>query len=116
MEDAGEVGVDEPRPLLGRHLGDRAADADAGVVDQHVEAAEALHGRVYGAAHGGAVAHVAGHAHHPRGVVDRSGQRVLGAQDAVIGGAGDDHRVPSHQQRLGHGEADAPRPAGDQCG
>ena len=63
-------------------LGDRPADADAGVVDEHVEAAEALHRRVDGAAHGGAVAHVAGHAHHAGGVVDRRRKRVLGAQDA----------------------------------
>ena len=40
VEDAGQVGVDHLGPLRGRHVGDVGEDADAGVVDQDVEAAE----------------------------------------------------------------------------
>ena len=40
VEDAGEVRVDDLGPLRGRHVGHVGEDADAGVVDEDVEAAE----------------------------------------------------------------------------
>ena len=45
VEDAGQVRVDDLGPLLRRHVGDVGEDADAGVVDEDVEAAEARDGR-----------------------------------------------------------------------
>ena len=46
VEDAAEVGVDDLVPLLDGHVGDVGERADAGVVDQDVEAAERAHGLV----------------------------------------------------------------------
>ena len=42
VEDAAEVGVDDVLPVAGRHVGDVREVADAGVVHEHVESAEAL--------------------------------------------------------------------------
>ena len=39
-EDAAQVDGDLAIPLLGRQFGNRAVDLDAGVVDEHIEAAE----------------------------------------------------------------------------
>ena len=46
VEDAAQVGVDDLAPVVEAHVGDVAELADAGVVDEHVEAAESLHGLV----------------------------------------------------------------------
>ena len=44
VEHAGEIGLDDLCPLIRRHRGDVGEDADAGVVDEEVEAAEARGG------------------------------------------------------------------------
>ena len=47
----GEHDVDEPLPLLERLLEEGHDDAHAGVVDEHVDTAEGVHGRLGHACH-----------------------------------------------------------------
>ena len=58
VEDAGDVGVEHQPPVVVGHIGDVAEHADAGVVDERVEAAEAGRGGGAGGGHVGGAAHV----------------------------------------------------------
>jgi hypothetical protein len=105
-DHAEEVDVQDPAPLLERVVLDRALGADAGVVDQHVQAAPALgHG-----GHGGADRGVVGH-------VGDQGQGPLGALDRLGGGRGvqveGGHPGPPSGQQPDRGQTDAGPAAGD---
>ena len=74
-----EVDVEHRVPLVLGQLVRQPVGADAGVVEQHVDAAEALDRRVDGGAHGRVVAHVG----------DAATQRAaLGARASDVSSAG----------------------------
>ncbi len=58
QERRGQVGLDDLVPQLERHFVDRGAIGDAGVVDQHVDGAEALDRAIEQVLHRGFVGHV----------------------------------------------------------
>ena len=57
----GEVGIDDPVPEVERHLVNRGAVGDAGVVDEHIDNSEAFDGVVEQGLDGGLVRHVGRH-------------------------------------------------------
>ena len=61
VEDAAEVGVDDLAPVVQAHVGDVGELADAGVVDEDVDAAEAADGLVHQALRIGRLPHVRAH-------------------------------------------------------
>ena len=111
QERAGQVDVDDVPPLLERQVLERAADADAGVVEQQVDAAErAPCVAANSASHRRRVGDVGRHRERARrvaaGVDDRLLQRLASAarqRDAPA----------VAQQRDGDGLADAGAGAGD---
>ena len=66
VEAGVEVGVDHPLPLVGLQLQEGLADDHCCVIDQHVDAAEALLGLVESRVHGAAVRHIKSQREHVR--------------------------------------------------
>ena len=91
VEEAGQVDVDEPVPLFLGQRRNRCAHADAGVVHENVESAEALDHGGQRALHRRPLAHVAHDADHAGGIAGRGRQGRLCPQGAVVGGGRDDH-------------------------
>ena len=112
VEHAGEVGADDAVPLVVRHIGDRHADADAGVVDEHVEAAELRDGRAHRQLR--RAPHRARRRQSPC-----TGRRARRAARSACTTPSSVVPViatvsPRAQQRLGHREANAPGAASNQ--
>ena len=105
-EDTGEVGPDDAFPFVMGQVGDRHADANAGVVDEGVKPAEALGGGSNRPFSRGGVANVADDAGDASGVANRGCERVFSAHHAVGRGAGKGDAIAVTQQHLGKRVAD----------
>jgi hypothetical protein len=100
------------RHFLVRHVAHGAEQADAGVVDERIEAAEARHGRAERSGHVGGHSDVGAQREDAAGCLAFEIGRC-GAQ-AVVRRAGDRHRGAARRERPGGSEPDAARAAGYQ--
>jgi len=107
--------VDRPQPVsvFDGHLLQRAADDDAGVVDQDVQPAEFPHGLLDRSGDRGGVGVIGLDDQDPAAV----GVDLLGHRLRLAGGGdvGERHRGPVVGQPLGDGRADAAAAARHQC-
>jgi hypothetical protein len=111
--DAAQVHVELEVELLGGGVGHRAADPDAGVVDEDVEAAEALPVRLGQLLDLLLVGHVGGHGVH---VEPHVAQALRGGLE-LVGPAGRDRdAVAVLAEGAGDGQPDSARASGDECG
>ena len=121
QEDALHVHSEDRVPPRFAELLERPAVHHAGVVDQHVQAAEGVHGRLHGCGAGLGIrdverraAHVAEMAEVARGFLHLRLRAELVAPAAAGGQVADHHLVPGFQEALGDALADAPGAACDQ--
>ncbi len=103
------VGADLPEARrFGHEVRIHGAHADAGVVDQHVDAAEGRQRAIHARRHGLLVADIHDQPRHE--VADPAG----GLLDALFGPAGQDDPGSGVGQRLAHGEAQSAGTSGDE--
>jgi hypothetical protein len=112
VKHAGQVDAEDAVPFVVWHVSYRAADADTGVVDQHIEPAQPRGDLVEGALNGGAVPHIADGSQHALIAASQRAQSIGRPVDRFRGGPGHRDRVTVLQQRLGNRQSDAPRAAG----
>jgi hypothetical protein len=110
QERAGEVDVDDALPLLERQVLERPADADPGVVEQQVDAAERALRRAEQRVHRRRVRDVGRHRDRARGVVAGADDRLV---QRLLPPARERDAPAVAQQRDGDGLADAGAGAGD---
>jgi hypothetical protein len=112
VEHAGQIRLDQLGPLGGGHRRDVGERADAGVVDEKVEAAEARHSRLDRPLH----LVVAPHVRLQRLDTARPGRFNLRPRCGEVRGAAarDSNLHSLGRQRTRNGQADAARSAGDQ--
>jgi hypothetical protein len=108
--DAAEVHVELHVELLRLGLRDRSPDADARVVDQHVEAAEAVAVRAHDALDVVLLGHVRGDRLRVDALVD---QALHGRLELLRPPRRDGEAVAVLPERAGDRESDAARPARD---
>ena len=113
VEDAGEIRVDHRLPVVSGHLPQRLVAKNAGVVDEDVEATEAIDGPIDHPFDGGQVADVSGDRRRP---VAEAGNGPLGSGRVLPGFIGekpDGDIRPGLMERLGGDEAEPLAAAGD---
>src|SRR6185312_2330588 len=112
MDDAHQIDADRPIPLRRRDLvGGPAADADTGIVADHMHLAEGSKGLGCGALDRGAVGDVAEHALHRRsGRGELAPHRIERARLDI----GEHHLHAGLCERVAQCETDAARAAGDE--
>jgi malate/lactate dehydrogenase len=97
VEDAGQIRADDAVPFIVRHVGNRAADTDAGVVDEHIQLAEPGHDLSYCALHGGGITHIARDSCHLIGAA-AGGELLLRLLRSGLGPAADRHAIAVREQ------------------
>ena len=113
VDDAIDVDVGQPIPIVVAHLVDGAADDNAGVVADHVDLAETRLGIDGRLLHLGSVRHV----HLQRQELGVAGLELLGDRiERGLFDVRDDHLHSSLGERSRHCQAHAAGTAGDECG
>ncbi len=115
VDHSAEVDADAPVPVGVGGVQHRPLDADSGVVDQHMDVAEAGLRLVRCGGEPRPVGHVQADDMHRAALLDalEPGQGVV---QVILPEVGDDHVHTRAHERLGDPQADAARPAGDERG
>ncbi len=108
MEDASQVGSDDAVPFIVGHLGNRAADTNARVVDEHIQLSEPVHDVTHSALHGSWITHVAPNPCHLTGAATCR-ELLFRTLCTTIGRAGDRNAIAVRKQHLCNRKTNAAR-------
>ena len=109
IDGAPQVDGEGPLPVIDRHLGDRAEDADAGVVAEHVHGAERVHRRLGQRLHVRQLGDVGGNADDV-GPTPKLGHRGI---ERVLANIGEYHPHAGAGEGPGDAQPDPRRRSGD---